>query len=54
MVDVDVWGGLFSDQICNGDWVAQVFGCLFERLTEHSRRHTIQGVGAIPLVGVRI
>ena len=53
-MDVDVWGGLFLDQICDGDWVVQVFGCWFEKLMEHPRRHTIQDVGAILLVGVRI
>ena len=34
VVDVDVWGELSSDQICNVDWVVQVFGCCFEKLTE--------------------
>ena len=34
VADVDVWGGLFSDQICDGDWVVQVFGCWFEKLLE--------------------
>ena len=53
-MDVDVWGGLFSDQVCDGDWVVRVFGCWFEKLMGHPRRHTIQDVGAILLVGVHI
>ena len=54
VVDVDVWGGLFSDQTCNVDWVVQVFGCCFEKLMEYLGRHTIQDVGAILLIDVRI
>ena len=34
VVDVDVWGGLSSDRICNVDWVVQVFGRCFGKLTE--------------------
>ena len=59
MVDVDVWGELSSDRICNVDWVVQVFGCCFGKLTERFEmeylgRHTIQDVDAILLTGVRI
>ena len=56
---VDVWDGLSSDQICDVNWVVQVFGCCFAKLMERFEmeylgRHTIQDVGAILLIDVRI